>query len=400
MAKSKPAKPQKRRGDNFPLFLRSDGRWAKKINGQQRYFGRDKAEAHRLYNRHIGVLQDGIEPSPDDPTLRLLFNSYLAAQEAKMKTGEFAARTLSDSVSTLKSAVKILDDRIVSTLASADFSKLKAQWSKGRGLVTVAGDIRRLKAAFNWAFDQDPSLIERLPKYGKDFRPAPKRVFELAKSRRAALVFEPDELRTLLEKANPQLRAMIYLGANAALWPIDIARLEFEDIDRQFHWLRQPRQKTGVDRAAALWPETAAAIKAAIAIRSKAASPDYQTLIFLTETGRPVVRATNVRPDETDPAALLAAHNVNRIGHDFRDLQKACKLYRVGRGFNALRHGFLTIAESGGDFVAVARVLGHAIPGASSHYREYVGEDRIKAVCELVRQWLFSAKPRRIRKTK
>ena len=100
-----------------------------------------------------------------------------------------------------------------------------------------------------------------------------------------------------------------------------------------------------------------------------------------------MVRATNVRKPEES-----AAHNVNRVSKEFRALQQTCKVHRMGRGFNALRHGFLTIGESGGDFVGVAKVMGHKVPGVSTHYREHISDDRIKAVCSIVRTWLFPKK--------
>jgi integrase len=70
-------------------------------------------------------------------------------------------------------------------------------------------------------------------------------------------------------------------------------------------------------------------------------------------------------------------------------LQQELKVYRHGRGFNALRHGFLTIAEAGRDFPAVAKVMGHSVPGVSTHYREHIADDRISAACDAVRSWLW-----------
>ena len=145
-----------------------------------------------------------------------------------------------------------------------------------------------------------------LPRFGDDFKPAPARAVRLAKSQRAALVFKPEELRTLLDKAGPQLKAMILLGANLALLPIDIARLRLDEIDADLTWIRQPRGKTGVAREAALWPETTAALKAAIAIRPGPAKPEDSVLLFLTEAGNPVVRTQPAAKAARDPKAALA----------------------------------------------------------------------------------------------
>jgi integrase len=383
-------KPRRNTADTFPLFQRADGRWCKKIRGRHRYFGYDKGKAREKYEREIGLLSQGLEPAADDIGLRELFNRYLTAKKRELDAGEIGERALSDSAATLRRVFGTLNDRLVSTLVPDDFAKLKQRLAKGRSIITVSGDIRRFKAAINWAHRE--GLIGHLPRFGEDFKLAPARVVRLAKSRRAALVFQPDELRRLLEKAGAQLKAEILLGANCALLPIDIARLTFNEIDANFTWLRQARHKTGVAREAALWPETKAAIKAAIAVRPQSAKPEGAALVFLTETGHPVVRTRAPAKAAHDPKAALSTTIINRVTADFRDLQKAAKVYRPGRGFNALRHGFLTIAEAGKDFPAVARVMGHTVPGVSSHYREHIGPDRIKACCGIVREWLFGKK--------
>jgi integrase len=383
-----PTRKARHRGETFPLFQRADGRWCKKIRGKHRYFGIDKAKALEKYQREIGLLSQGLEPAKGDIGLRELFNRYLSAQERAMQAGKIGARTVSDSAQTLKRVLAITDDRQVSTLVSEDFSRLNQRLAKGRSVITVAGDVRRTKAAFNWGHRE--GLIPKVPHFGSDFAAAPIRAVRLAKSQRGAMIFTAAELRTLVEAAGPQLRAMIYLGANCALLPVDIARLEFEEIDSDFQWLRQARHKTGVDRLAALWPETAEAVRRAIAGRPKPASVEYGDLVFLTESGLPVVRTRTPAKAATNPKLALNATVINRVTSDFRELQQEQGAYRHGRGFNALRHGFLTIAEAGRDFPAVAKVMGHSVPGVTSHYREHIGEDRIRAVCELVRVWLLA----------
>jgi integrase len=378
----------KRRGDNFPLFQRADGRWCKKIRGKHHYFGQDKAQALEKYQRYIGLRSLGIDPDSNEIGLRETFNRYLGAKERAMLAGKIGVRTLSDSARTLRRVLAIVNDRLVSTLTPADFAALNAKLSKGRSAITVSGHVRRLKAVFDWAHRE--GLIAAIPKYGTEFQAAPVRVVRLAKSQRGALLFSATELRTLIAATDTQLRAMIYLATNCALLPVDIARLEFEEIDPDFAWLRQARHKTGVDRLAAMWPETAEALRAAIHERPKPAGPEYRELVFLTETGLPVVRSITPAKAARDPRAALNANNISRPTRDFQELQKDCGVYRHGRGFNALRHGFLTIAEAGRDFPAVAKVMGHSVPGVSSHYREHIGDDRIKAACWLVRDWLLA----------
>jgi len=69
--------------------------------------------------------------------------------------------------------------------------------------------------------------------------------------------------------------------------------------------------------------------------------------------------------------------------------------HRPRLGYYTLRHVFLTIGEESRDQVAVAHVMGHVVPGMGTAYREKVSDERLRAVCEHVRGWLFGkAKPR------
>jgi integrase len=61
------------------------------------------------------------------------------------------------------------------------------------------------------------------------------------------------------------------------------------------------------------------------------------------------------------------------------------------RGFYALRHTFATVAGGSRDQIAVNAIMGHA-PAAndmSAVYRERIDDDRLVAVTEHVRKWLF-----------
>lgn len=250
LPKARKARKARTKAEMFPLFQRADGRWCKKIRGKHRYFGHDKEKALELYQREAGLLSQGLTPDRGDLGVKELFNRYLSAQERKRDAGKIGNRALADSAGTLRRVLSILNDRLASTLAPADFDRLGQRLAKGRSAVTVAGDVRRTKAAFNWA--HKAGLIAKLPTYGAEFESPPVRVIRLAKAQRGAMMFTAAEIRDLLEAAPVQLKAMIYLGANCALLPIDLARLTFEEIDTDFAWLRQARHKTGVDRLAAL----------------------------------------------------------------------------------------------------------------------------------------------------
>src|SRR5262249_21289503 len=60
------------------------------------------------------------------------------------------------------------------------------------------------------------------------------------------------------------------------------------------------------------------------------------------------------------------------------------------RGFYTLRHVFRTIADEVKDQPAIDYVMGHARDDMASVYRERISDERLAAVAEHVRQWLYA----------
>jgi integrase len=58
-------------------------------------------------------------------------------------------------------------------------------------------------------------------------------------------------------------------------------------------------------------------------------------------------------------------------------------------GFYTLRHTFRTVADESKDQPAVDHIMGHEVPHMSAIYRETISDERLKAVTEHVRSWLF-----------
>ena len=71
------------------------------------------------------------------------------------------------------------------------------------------------------------------------------------------------------------------------------------------------------------------------------------------------------------------------------DLLKKQAAYREGVNFYVLRHTFRTIADAARDPVAIDLIMGHSDPSMGGHYRERIDDSRLRAVAELVRQWLI-----------
>jgi hypothetical protein len=82
-----------------------------------------------------------------------------------------------------------------------------------------------------------------------------------------------------------------------------------------------------------------------------------------------------------------------RTWADYRaimDMLKALGISgRKGLGFNTLRHAFRTVADEAMDQPAADYVMGHEVAHRSSVHRETISDERLKAVTDHVRKWLF-----------
>ena len=80
----------------------------------------------------------------------------------------------------------------------------------------------------------------------------------------------------------------------------------------------------------------------------------------------------------------------NPVSVACRDLMKAVGIHREGVGFYTLRHIFETVAGGSRDQVAVNAIMGHADSSMAATYREHIDDERLQAVVDHVRTWLFS----------
>ncbi len=175
------------------------------------------------------------------------------------------------------------------------------------------------------------------------------------------------------------MRAILLLGINAGLGNQDIADIKRSDIGKLKpkgeNWIDLPRGKTGAPRRFVLWPETTAAIKRYLVHRPRAAGADNRERLFLTRTGLAWVHQDGeLRTDS--------------IGTEFAKARKLAKVKR--RSFYDLRRTFRTIAAQTRDREAVDFVMGHVEDAndMDAVYTQWIDDERIKRVCDHVRQWL------------
>jgi len=379
-ATAKPKKPY----PDFPLFAHATRRWAKKIRGKLHYFGpwKDPDAALQKYLEQRDDLQAGRTPRVpgDGLTIRDLANRFLTAKQMLLQTGELAQRTFTDYHNTCE---RVLDEfgrtRLVTDLASDDFERLRASFARSRGPVALGNEILRTRMVFKFAFDA--GLIQTPVRYGPSFRRPNKKTMRKARHANGPRMFEADELRQILAGAEMPLRAMILLGLNGGIGQADLAALPISAVNFHCSVLDYPRQKTAIPRRIPLWPETTAALAEAIRERPKPKSGEDSHLVFVTKYGHRWVR-TNQN-----------ATAVDSIGWEFGKVLRRLGLKRPRIGFYALRHTFETIAGDSKDQVAVNSIMGHIDNTMASVYRERISDERLRAVTDHVRNWLFGPSP-------
>jgi integrase len=369
-AKKTAKKPYK----DFPLTLHRSGQWCKKVRGKIVYFGRDPLQARDRWLREKDDRLAGRTPQREDSdclTIERLVNLFMESREGKVQTGEITERSYRDYHETVRHLVEGLGRTAdVLQLVPSDFRRLRAKLAKGVGLKTLDGRIRRTRAVFNHASKNGWIEKNLNTLWGTEFNPPSKTAIRKASSQVEKL-FTADEVRRLVELASPQLRAMILLAIQGGYGNLDLAMIERQDI--QDGWLTRRRNKTGTKRRTPLWTETLQAIDEALKVRPEAKSAEHSELLFLTRCGVPWVR----------PGSVSA------LAHEFRKLAKQAKITVAGKSFYSLRHTFQTVGDETKDFVAVSALMGHVDGSISGHYRERIDDNRLRAVVDHVRKWLF-----------
>src|SRR5262249_34890726 len=122
-------------------------------------------------------------------------------------------------------------------------------------------------------------------RFGPAFKSPTQKVLRLHRAAGGPKLFSAQEVRRLIDAANPMLKAMILLGINAGFGNNDIGTLPLSALDLDAGIVSYPRPKTGASRRCVLWPETVEAIRVVQARRPKAKKAEYAGLVFLTRFG-------------------------------------------------------------------------------------------------------------------
>jgi integrase len=297
----------------------------------------------------------------------------LIAKQFLVESGELLSRTWKDyKFACVLIISRFGKSRLVDDLGPDDFADLRNFMAKRWAPTSVRSVIQRIRCVFKFASDN--RLISAPVCYGQNFkRPSPK-VLRLEKARQGKKLFTAKEIRRLIDAASLPVRAQILLGINAGFGNMDCGTLPQSAIDWQQGIIDFPRPKTGIARRFPLWPETIQELREAISVRPEPKDPAHSDLVFITQRGLPWAKDIADSPLTKEVAKLLKALGING---------------RKGLGFYTLRHIFRTVADESKDQPAVDFIMGHEVPHMSAVYRETISDERLRAVVQCVRKWLF-----------
>jgi integrase len=370
---NKPSKPY----PEFPLTAHPAGYWCKKIRGKIHYFGPwdDPDGALKKYLEQKDALHAGRKPRPDTEatTVKELCNAFLNAKTERVNTGELSPRTWDGYKAACDFLVaQVGKSRLVSDLGPDDFAPLRNKLAKRYGPHGLGTAIQCIRCVCKYALDS--GMIDRPVRYGPGFKRPSKKVLRLHRAKQGPKLFTAAEVRRLIVAAGVQLKAMILLGINAGFGNADCGNLPLSVVNLDTGWIDYPRPKTGIARRCPLWPETVEAIRAALAARPSPRKEEYAALVFVTKRGLSWAKDTNDCPVAKETAKVLKVLGING---------------RKGLGFYTLRHTFRTIADEAKDQPAADFIMGHESPHMSTVYRERIADERLSAVTDHVRAWLF-----------
>jgi integrase len=178
----------------------------------------------------------------------------------------------------------------------------------------------------------------------------------------------------MIAAATVNVRAMLLLGINCGFGNADVGNLPLSVVNLDAAMIDFPRPKTGIARRCPLWPETVAALREALAHRPEPKDPTDASLFFVTRCGASWAKDKYTSPLVLEVRKLLKALGING---------------RKGLGFYTFRHVFRTVADGAKDQPAADLIMGHEVPHMSAIYREGIADERLRAIADHVRAWLF-----------
>lgn len=370
---SRPSKPY----SEYPLTAHPNGQWCRKIRDQIHYFGSwdDPDAALSLYLAQKDDLHAGRKPRPDADAVLVkdVVNAFLNHKDALLAAGELSKHTRAKHQTATDEVISAFGkSRLAADLGPDDFAALRKRMAAKWGLLRLGDMIQQVRSIFKYAHD---SRMLPLPVcFGPGFARPSKKAQRLHRAEQGPKLFSANEVKEMIAGATPAMRAMILLGINCGFGNADCGKLPLSAVDLDAGIIDFPRPKTGIPRRCVLWPETVAAIRSALAKRPPAKREQDAAFVFLTRCGTPWAK-----DEYTSPIVLEMRKLLDKLGISGKK--------RLG--FYTLRHVFRTVADESKDQPTVDFIMGHEVPHMSAVYREAISDDRLRAVADYVRNWLF-----------
>lgn len=344
----------------FPLFAHSSGKWAKKVSGQTKYFGRwdDPAAALAEYEAFVAGNCATVARSRG-LALDEACNRFLDSKRTRVEAGELGDVTFHEYRRMCKRLLALWGrERVVESLVPADFAAYRDDRGRHWNIVAVGNEVTRVRSLFRWLAES--RLINEPIHFGPDFKRASAKSLRRLRREQGAKLYTAAQIHRMLAEAGNNMRAWILLGINCGYGPGDCSTLPAAAVDLDRGWVSFPRPKTEVPRECPLWPETVTALQLAKSSGER---------LFLRHGGKIFDSLT--------------------ISKRFRHVRNWAGINRGGLYW--LRHCFQTVAGGAKDEVAVRAIMGHADASMSAVYREEVEDSRLRAVVAHVRSWLLNA---------
>jgi integrase len=169
---------------------------------------------------------------------------------------------------------------------------------------------------------------------------------------------DPADFRALLDKSDPQMKAILLLALNCCMYAAEVAVLNWSDIDLNKGTLVTQRSKTGIVRIATLWPETIEALKT------------------LTQNGEAIFRT-----EAGTQADYLCIYRLFKIVRGAAEREKI--------QFSQIRDSSYTAAVESGTDINTCRLLGGHATGISDAYIRR-RPAMVQAACDGIRRHYFS----------
>jgi len=200
-----------KRQPRFPLWLHSGtGQWTKKIKGRMFYFGTNQDEALARYSAHLDELKNP-SPAKVDPeraTVKTLANVFLTHKKSAVEIGELTARSFRDYLKTCEGMTDALGKATaVDSISAERLLAYRRELAKRLGPVSLSNEINRCRVVFNFAFEN--GLIDKPVRFG-EFKRAKKSALRKSRAEKGSRLFEPADLRQIIEAADVQLKAWSY----------------------------------------------------------------------------------------------------------------------------------------------------------------------------------------------